>query len=125
MWTLRVLAAVLLAGVFCASAGAATVSLEDETPTADPKPKSFTELKEDISQLPLTEESVTEELTTKSDALTSPEAENTTNGSVVIEDPDGSLNSAVLFGIIVGILVAVGIISTIIIIVVKKMSGRP
>ncbi|KAJ1144291.1 hypothetical protein NDU88_010591 [Pleurodeles waltl] len=103
-----------------------TGPLEDETPqtpTADPKLKSFLELTEAVSPVPLTDESDTE-ITTESDNLTTTDVKNTTNTSVIIEHSDGSLSSAVIFGIIAGVLVGVGILSAIIIITVKKMSGR-
>ncbi|XP_078498895.1 podoplanin [Lissotriton helveticus] len=116
----------LVIGGLCVAESAVTDILEDETPqtpTSDPKLKSFTELTEAETPLSLTEESDIE-ITTESDNLTTVDARNTTDTSVIIEDPNESLSSAAIFGIIAGVLLGVGILSAIIIIIVKKMSGR-
>lgn len=124
MFKFQILVLLVISGLLVAGS-AVTEVLEDETPqtpTADPKLKRFTELTEAVTPLSLTEDSDIE-ITTESDNLTA-DANNTTDTSVIIEHPNGSLSSAVIFGIIAGVLVGVGVLSAIIIIIVKKMSGR-
>lgn len=124
MFKFQILVLLVISGLLVAGS-AVTEVLEDETPqtpTADPKLKRFTELTEAVTPLSLTEDSDIE-TTTESDNLTA-DANNTTDTSVIIEHPNGSLSSAVIFGIIAGVLVGVGVLSAIIIIIVKKMSGR-
>lgn len=124
MFKFQLLVLLVISGLLVAGS-AVTEVLEDETPqtpTADPKLKRFTELTEAVTPLSLTEDSDIE-TTTESDNLTA-DANNTTDTSVIIEHPNGSLSSAVIFGIIAGVLVGVGVLSAIIIIIVKKMSGR-
>lgn len=124
MFKFHLLVLLVISGLLVAGS-AVTEVLEDETPqtpTADPKLKRFTELTEAVTPLSLTEDSDIE-ITTESENLTA-DANSTTDTSVIIEHPNGSLSSAVIFGIIAGVLVGVGVLSAIIIIIVKKMSGR-
>lgn len=124
MFKFQILVLLVISGLLVAGS-AVTEVLEDETPqtpTADPKLKRFTELTEAVTPLSLTEDSDIE-ITTESENLTA-DANSTTDTSVIIEHPNGSLSSAVIFGIIAGVLVGVGVLSAIIIIIVKKMSGR-
>ncbi|XP_042333725.1 podoplanin isoform X2 [Sceloporus undulatus] len=98
---------------FCALAEeASTPVLEDEAATAD------------LSDSLVSEAPTEGVMTTDSVLSTSEDSENTTDPGVP-EPSDDGLETATMAGIIIGIIVAIGVATGIIIIIVKKVSGRP
>ncbi|KAM4652800.1 uncharacterized protein O3C94_015010 [Discoglossus pictus] len=128
MYKLQILALLLAGLTFCAVAQRGTFSPNEEAETLDVTKETYTQSTESqtqahISEVNITElfENFTEELTVETHTL-DPGNENSTNDSVIIEDPEG-LELGTLIGIITGIVLTIGICAIIIILIVRKM-GR-
>ncbi|XP_030077962.1 podoplanin isoform X2 [Microcaecilia unicolor] len=92
------------------------VSVSNKLPTQLPGIEKETEL----GYSPFTEEL----MTTESEILTKLSHVNSTDDGVKIQNFEGSLGTGAIIGIIAGVITLVGLLASIIMIAVRKMSGR-